>query len=175
MFLASALVLFALRPATVPTKPALVTPEEKAAARRIDAGLLRSHVRFLADDLLEGRGPATRGDRLAQLYIATQMEGLGLEPAGPGGSWYQPFDIVGIDAQNPETVSFVKDNQKVDLKFYDDYVAMSGVEAPEVRLEQAEVVFAGFGIVAPEYQWDDFKGADVKGKVLLVMNNDPED
>jgi Zn-dependent M28 family amino/carboxypeptidase len=175
MFLASALVLFALRPATVPPKPVLITPEEKAAARRIDASLLRSHVRFLADDLLEGRGPATRGDRLAQLYVATQMEGLGLEPAGPNGSWFQPFEIVGIDAQNPETVSFAKDSQKVDLKFYDDYVAMSGVEAPEVRLEQAEVVFVGFGIVAPEYQWDDFKGADVKDKVLLVMNNDPED
>ena len=175
MFLASALVLMAAGPSTTPARPSLVAPEEKAAARQIDAALLRSHVRFLADDLLEGRGPATRGDRLAQRYVATQMEGLGLEPAGPGGSWYQPFDIVGIDAQNPETISFVRDSQKADLKFYDDYVAMSGVEAPEVRLEQAEVVFAGFGIVAPEYQWDDFKGADVKGKVLLVMNNDPED
>ena len=173
MFLA--LVVSALLPATTPTRPALVTPDEKAASRRIDAAVLRSHVRFLADDLLEGRGPATRGDRLTQLYIASQMEGLGLEPAGPGGSWYQPFDIVGIDAQNPEIAGFVRDDKKVDLKFYEDYVAMSGVEAPEVRLDQAELVFVGFGIVAPEYQWDDFKGADVKGKVLVVMNNDPED
>src|SRR5262249_36844539 len=108
--LAGLLALFALPPSSTPPKTAVVTPQERAAAQQIQPDLLRSHVRFLAHDLLEGRGPATRGDRLTELYIATQMEGLGLEPAGPGGSWYQPFDIVGINSQNPETITFVHDD-----------------------------------------------------------------
>jgi Zn-dependent M28 family amino/carboxypeptidase len=155
--------------------PATVTPAEKTAAQAIRPELLRAHVRFLAHDLLEGRGPASRGDQLAQAYVAAQMEALGLEPAGPGGSWFQPFDIIGITTHAPEVLSVTKGGEKVDLRFRDDYIGASGVQQPEARLEDAEIVFVGYGIVAPEYGWDDFKGQDLKGKVLLVMNNDPED
>jgi Zn-dependent M28 family amino/carboxypeptidase len=154
--------------------PVTITPAEKAAAGAITAERLRAHVRFLADDLLEGRGPATRGDRLAQAYIATQLEGMGLEPAGPDGSWFQPFDIIGVDSRNPETTLFRKGSDSVELRYRQDYIANSGVQAPAARVENAELVFVGYGIVAPEYGWDDFKGADLKGKVLVVMNNDPE-
>jgi len=154
--------------------PAIVTPVEKTAARQIHAETIRGHVRYLASDLLEGRGPASRGDRLAEEYIAAQMEGLGLEPAAPGGGWFQPFDVVGITSEAPPVVRFTRDGQSVEARYREDYVAFSGVQEPEASTRGGEVVFVGYGIVAPEYQWDDFKGADLKGKVLLIMNNDPE-
>ncbi|HET9315539.1 MAG TPA: M28 family metallopeptidase [Vicinamibacteria bacterium] len=158
------------------TPPAVtITPAEKAAAKAITPARLLAHTRFLADDLLEGRGPATRGDRLAQAYIATQLEGMGLEPAGPNGSWFQPFDIVGVDSKAPATTLFRKGSDSVQLREHEDFIAGSGVQVAQSRVEDAELVFVGYGIVAPEYGWDDFKGADVKGKVVVVMNNDPED
>jgi Zn-dependent M28 family amino/carboxypeptidase len=155
--------------------PVAVTPAEKAAAAQITPEVLRSHVRFLSDDLLEGRGPATRGDRLAQRYIATQMEALGLQPGAPDGTWYQPLDIVGVTSHSPETLTARRGGQSVDLKYHQDFIAVSGVAQPQARLTDAEIVFVGYGIVAPEYGWDDYKGMDLKGKVLLMMNNDPED
>jgi Zn-dependent M28 family amino/carboxypeptidase len=141
---------------------------------RITTERLRGHVRFLSSDLLEGRGPATRGDALAQQYIAAQMEIAGLQPGAADGTFFQPFDIVGITTHLPDAVVATKGGSKVELKRHDEFVGVSGVAAPEARLDDAEIVFAGYGIVAPEYQWNDFKDADVKGKVLLVMNNDPE-
>jgi len=171
--IAAALAL-AVEAAAPAAAPAVVTPAEKAAARQIRPELIRAHVRFLASDLLEGRGPASRGDRLAEEYVAAQLEGLGLEPAAPGGGWFQPFDIVGITSEAPATVHFTRGGQSVDLRYRDDYVAFSGVPGPEASTGGGEVVFVGYGIVAPEYQWDDYKGADLKGKVLLMMNNDPE-
>jgi Zn-dependent M28 family amino/carboxypeptidase len=155
--------------------PALVSPAERTAAAEISADLLRAHVRFLASDLLEGRGPATRGDLLARAYIAAVLEGEGLQPAGPDGSWFQPFDIVGVSSHAPATTSFRKDGQGVDLRFRDDYVAVNATEQPRAEVSDGELVFVGYGIVAPEFQWDDYKGADLKGKVLVMMNNDPED
>ena len=100
---------------------------------------------------------------------------MGLLPGAPDGSWVQPVEVVGIRSKAPETIRATKGPDGVDLRFFDDYIAYSGVQAPESRVDNAELVFVGYGIVAPEYQWDDFKGVDLKGKVLLVMNNDPED
>jgi Zn-dependent M28 family amino/carboxypeptidase len=153
---------------------AVFTPAEKAAAGSITPARLRAHIRYLAHDLLEGRGPGSRGDQLAQTYIATQMEAMGLEPAGENGTWYQPFDIVGVDTENPATTLFRKGSDSVQLKYHDEFIASSGLQAPSAGLEDAELVFVGYGIVAPEHGWDDFKGVDMKGKVLVVMNNDPE-
>jgi Zn-dependent M28 family amino/carboxypeptidase len=155
--------------------PVTLTPAEKEAAAQITPELLRAHVRFLSDDLLEGRGPATRGDQLAQRYIATQMEALGLQPGAPDGTWYQAFDIVGVTSHSPQTLTARKGGQSVDLKYHQDFIAVTGVDEPQARLTDAEIVFVGYGIVAPEYGWDDYKGVDLKGKVLLMMNNDPED
>jgi Zn-dependent M28 family amino/carboxypeptidase len=156
--------------------PAVFTPEETAAAERIKPEGIRAHTRALADDLLEGRGTASRGERLAQLYIVGQMESLGLQPGAPDGTWRQPFDVIGMTSQNPDTIRFSRSGGKtLDLRFRDDFIAFSGVAEPEARVAGAEVVFVGYGIVAPEYGWDDYKGADVTGKVVLMMNNDPED
>ena len=156
-------------------QPAVFTPEETAAADRIRPEGIRAHTRALADDLLEGRGTASRGERLAQLYIVGQMESLGLQPGAPDGTWRQSFDVVGITSHSPDTIRFTRSGKTLDLRFRDDIIAFSGVAEPEARVAAAEVVFVGYGIVAPEYGWDDYKGADVTGKVVLIMNNDPED
>ena len=147
---------------------------DKDAAKLITAEQLRGHVAFLASDLLEGRGPATQGDLLAQEYIASQLEALGLKPAGDKGTWLQKFDLVGVNG-NPDTLAFDGPaGKKLSLKYSDDCIAVAGEQVASSKLDKAEVVFVGYGIQAPEYQWDDFKGLDVKNKVLLVMNNDPE-
>jgi hypothetical protein len=153
----------------------LVSPSEKAAAEAITESVLRGHVRFLGSDLLEGRAPASRGDVLAREYIQAQMEGLGLEPGAPGGGWIQEVPLVGIVGDVPQKTTVVKGSQKTEFTRIDDYVAFSGTQKPQSNIPGAEIVFVGYGIVAPEFQWDDYKDVDVKGKVLLMMNSDPED
>src|SRR5436190_20116313 len=119
LLLSSALIAgalaFAADAATPVAVRAVLTPAEKAAARQIRPELIRAHVRFLASDLLEGRGPASRGDRLAEEYVAAAMEGLGLGPAAPGGGWFQPFAIVGIPSQAAPTVRLRRGGGSVDL------------------------------------------------------------
>jgi Zn-dependent M28 family amino/carboxypeptidase len=156
-------------------KPAVVTPDEKAAANAIRGDAIRADVRFLSDDLLEGRGPGTRGDRLARAYVRARMETMGLEPAAPGGGWEQKVELVGITASCPPVVKVSRGPESVELRYSDDYIAFTDTAEPKVRVDAAEIVFVGYGITAPEFEWDDYKGADLKGKVLLVMNNDPED
>jgi len=150
--------------------PARTSP---IAERAITADVIRAHVRFLASDLLEGRGPGTRGDALAQAYIAAQLEGLGLRPAGTQG-FLQPFDIVGVNG-HADTVQFTRGRESLLLHHADQVIAVAGDEAAHTALERAELVFVGYGIRAPEYGWDDFKGRDLRGKVLLILNSDPED
>ena len=100
------------------------------ASRLVTAEALRAPIRFLAHDLLEGRGPASRGDVLARLYLASTMEALGLEPGGPGGGWEQPVGLVSITAAPPKAWRFEAGAKGVDLAFSDDYIAASGVQAP---------------------------------------------
>ena len=154
--------------------PALTAPVEKAARTYITRGALEAAVRFLSSDLLEGRGPGTRADQLARLYLQTRLESMGYSAAFAGGSWQQPFDIVGIKSQFPKSWSFQVRGQRVDLAWRDDYIAASGLQSDKVALTDAELVFVGYGIQAPEYQWDDFKGVDVAGTILVMMNNDPD-
>ncbi len=154
--------------------PAVLTTGERAAAATIRDHRIRADIRFLASDLLEGRGPSTRGDALARAYLASRFEALGLEPGAPNGTWFQPFDLVAVNSTCPEVLSLGRDTEAVDLRYLEDYVAFAGIPEERVRVDDAEVVFVGYGIVAPEYEWDDFQGADLEGKVLLFMNNDPE-
>ena len=149
-------------------------PAAEKAAQAIDRGALESPNRYLADDLLEGRGPSSRGDELARLYLASSLETLGFQPGAAGGAWQQTFDMVGIQSKAPKTWDFKAGGKTVDLKWWDDFIAASGVQEPAAALKDAEVVFVGYGIQAPEYQWDDFKGMDLKGKVLVMLNNDPD-
>lgn len=150
------------------------TPDaaHQRAAEKIDQATLRGHIRFLADDLLEGRGPGTRGDLLAQRYIQAQFQAAGLKPI-LGDNWYQAVPLVGVKTHCPPAITFSKDDAELELKYFDDYIATAGRAAEATSIRDAEVVFVGYGIQAPEFEWDDFKGADLKGKVLLMMNNDP--
>jgi Zn-dependent M28 family amino/carboxypeptidase len=149
--------------------------EEQQAAGAIQENVLRAHVRFLADDLLEGRGPGTRGDLLAQLYIETEFQALGLRPAFGPGQWRQPVPLIGIVSHVPETLDVRVSGKQLRLQPGRDFMAVAGRPVAEVVLENAPLVFVGYGIVAPEFQWDDYHGTDVRGKVVVLLNNDPED
>ncbi len=163
----------ALALALLLAQPAL-TPAEAAAQAAVTEASLRADTRFLASDLMEGRGPGTRGDRLAQEFLATQLAGMGLEPAAPGGGFLQKVPLVAIESRPPARFTFRAGRRRLDLRGWDDVVAVPGVQAAVAEVKDAELVFAGYGITAPEHGWDDFK-IDVRGKVLLVMNSDPED
>lgn len=145
------------------------------AANQIDGAFLKESILALSDDRFEGRGPGTEGDRLARQHIIESLQAIGLEPGGEGGSWEQEFPIVGTDAEVPETWSFEHAGKTLDLAFWEEFIAASGVQDERAAIEgDAEVVFVGYGIQAPEHDWDDFKGADLRGKVLLMLNNDPD-
>jgi len=149
--------------------------EQAVAEQWITDSALRADIKFLADDLLEGRGPGTRGDDLAQRYIVSQFEQIGLEPAAPNGGWIQKVPLVGVTTKPPKEVTFQIGKANLTLQDYRDYILTSGLPNERSGFQNAEVVFAGYGMQAPEYDWDDFKDLDVKGKVLIVMNNDPAD
>ncbi|HKI06099.1 MAG TPA: M28 family peptidase [Thermoanaerobaculia bacterium] len=144
------------------------------AAKAIDRAALEAPIRYLSDDKLEGRGPASRGDEMARKYLEDSLKALGYQPAAPGGGFQQPVEIVGITSDVPKTWSFKAGDQTVALKYWDDFIGSSGVQATTSSIRNAELVFVGYGIQAPEYQWDDFKGMDLKGKVIVMLNNDPD-
>ncbi|MBK7540223.1 MAG: M20/M25/M40 family metallo-hydrolase [Myxococcales bacterium] len=144
------------------------------AAAAITPEFLREQIAKLGSDELEGRGPTTRGDVAARGYLASQLAAYGYEPGGQGGSWEQSFDLVGVTAAMPKTWAFARGGKKLSLAWWDQYIAGSGVQAERGSVKNAEVVFVGYGITAPEYGWDDFKGQDVRGKVLLMLNSDPD-
>jgi len=145
-----------------------------SAAGSIDPERIRAHVRFLSLDLLEGRGPGTRGAELAAEYIATQFAIEGVEPAGDNGTFFQKVPLFAVHTIEDKTkFAFVPANgQPVDLAYGPEIVskdqtgqAMADFDAP--------IVFVGYGIHAPEYHWDDYAGVDVKGKIALIIVNEP--
>ena len=166
--------VFALAGSALAQSPPLADAVQQAAHRDITRAALAGPIRFLSSDLLEGRGPGTRGDQLARLYLQTRLEGMGYQAAFANGAWQQPFDIVGIKGQFPKSWSFQGRGQRLDLAWREDYIAVSGVQQESVAIDDAELVFVGYGIQAPEFQWDDFKGANLTGKILVMMNNDPD-
>jgi Zn-dependent M28 family amino/carboxypeptidase len=168
------LMLSAVAAAQAATPADIPGPVEATARAQISRSSLEAPIRFLADDLLEGRGPASRGDALARLYLAAELQSLGYLPGGPGGKWEQPVDIVGTTAQLPAAWTFTGSKGSVDLKLSEDFIASSGVQTESASIRNAGLVFVGYGIEAPEYRWDDFKGMDVKGKILVMLNNDPD-
>ncbi len=144
-----------------------------AAMQKIDPERIKAHVRFLAHDLLEGRGTGQRGGDIAAEYIATQFALYGLQPAGDNGTYMQKVPMVGVTPQPETRFSLVRwDGSATDLKPLDEYVAYDQTQQPQSDVD-ADVVFVGYGIEAPEYGWDDYKGMDVKGKVLLMLVNEP--
>lgn len=185
----STLLLIAIA-ACQPTTPATLAPHHgvaspetvheaptqggDAASASITAEYLKSQVRGISADEFEGRGPGTRGDAKARAYLREQLTALGVAPGLDVDNWEQPVELVGVKAQLPATWLFQRGNRRISLALWDQYIAGSGVQTSAGAIDQAELVFIGYGIEAPEYGWDDFKGQSVKGKVVLVLNNDPD-
>jgi Zn-dependent M28 family amino/carboxypeptidase len=142
------------------------------AQPEISGERIRAHVKFLSSDLLEGRGVGTRGERLATEYIATQFALIGAKPAGDRGTYFQRVPMVGAATQSSATLSAVSNNQTVPFKWLDEFVGVTELQQAAGQFD-AEAIFVGHGIVAPEFQWDDFKGVDVRGKVLVLFTNEP--
>src|SRR6266550_4336344 len=133
-------------------------------------GLL-AHIKVLASDEFEGRSPGTKGEELSVKYITDQFKQIGLKPGNPDGTYTQQVPLAGIKSE--PRMSFVVGDKTMDLKYSDDFVASSARLQPEIKIEKSDVVFVGYGVVAPEYGWDDYKNVDVRGKTLLMLIGDP--
>jgi len=147
--------------------------QDNPSLKHITAERLKERIAVLAHDSLEGRGPATRGEERTLAYLISQFRQLGLEPAGDSGTYLQRVPIIGVRIDPSATMDISRGRQSIRLKFPDEFVATTGVYEPAVAIKEADLMFVGYGIVAPEYGWDDYKGVDVTGKVLLMMNDDP--
>ena len=136
---------------------------------------MRAHVRFLSSDLLEGRGVGTRGGDLATEYMATQFALAGAKPAGDQGTYFQNFTLIGTEPQANTQLSALPltgGEKAIAFRWLDDFVGVTFQQKPDVSFD-AEAVFVGHGIKAPEYQWDDYKGIDVRGKVVVLFTGEP--
>src|ERR1700680_3447888 len=147
--------------------------DKPAPVAAIDAEKIRAHVKFLSSDLLEGRGMGQRGSDIAAEYIATQFALDGLKPAGDQGTYFQEVPMVSVTTFPDTTFLLVpKNGEPLQLKNLDDFVIHNETQT-EVADIDAPIVFVGYGITAPEYKWDDYKGVDLKGKVALLFVNEP--
>jgi Zn-dependent M28 family amino/carboxypeptidase len=155
-------ITFAADPETERLKPALDS---------ITADGLLAHIKILASDEFEGRAPGSKGEELSIKYIADQFKAIGLIPGNPDGTYFQEIPLAGI--KSSPTASFVVGEQTTTLNYPDDYVASSARLQDEIKVDNSDIVFVGYGIVAPEYGWNDYKDVDVRGKTLLMLINDP--
>src|SRR5215831_3894652 len=160
--LSTATSLFAVDELALRLEPALeaITPD----------GLL-AHIKVLASDEFEGRAPGSKGEDLSVNYITDQFKKIGLKPGNPNGTYTQEVPLAGIKSE--PRMSFVIGDKTMDLKYPDDFVASSPRLQPEIKIEKSNLVFVGYGVVAPEYGWDDYKNVDVRGKTLLMLIGDP--
>jgi Zn-dependent M28 family amino/carboxypeptidase len=162
VFLAAATSLFAVDELALRLEPALeaIAPD----------GML-AHIKVLASDEFEGRAPGTKGEELSVKYISDQFKQIGLKPGNPDGTYTQEVPLAGIKSQ--PRMSFITGDKTIDLKYPDDFIASSARLQPEIKIDNSDVVFVGYGVVAPEYGWDDYKNVDVRGKTLLMLIGDP--
>jgi Zn-dependent M28 family amino/carboxypeptidase len=162
-------------PTTMPPVPkiAALPPAAEQAMASIDSEKIRAQVKFLSHDLLEGRGTGQRGGDVAAQYIATQFELYRLKPAGDNGTYLQKVPMVGITTEPSSTFSLLPaKGEPIALRGRDDIVAMDETSQPSIDID-APIIWMGYGIDAPEFNWNDYKGVDVKGKVLLMLVNEP--
>jgi Zn-dependent M28 family amino/carboxypeptidase len=140
----------------------------------ISAERMLGNIKILSSDEFEGRAPASKGEELSTQFIEKQFKTIGLEPGNPNGTYFQNVPMVGITADPAAELVFADpaNGKQMTLKYADEFVAWTKHEEPTVSMD-ADMVFVGYGVVAPEYKWDDYKGADVKGKVMVVLVNDP--
>ena len=147
------------------------SPDLGTAQSAITANDLKRHITLLASDEYEGRAPGSRGEQLTVGYIEEQFRASGVKPGNPDGSYVQKVPLVGFQTNAVGRIEV--GGKTVELKTTSDWVAVSRRETPEVNIENSDVVFVGYGVVAPEFGWDDYKGLDVKGKTIVMLVNDP--
>jgi Zn-dependent M28 family amino/carboxypeptidase len=148
-----------------------VAAELKPAVDSLNSDDILRHIKALASDEYEGRAPGSRGEELTVKYLTEQFQRLGLKPGNPDGTFVQKVPLVGFTAE--PTAKFTAGDKTIDLKFPDDYVAVTRRTIPEIKVENSDLVFVGYGVVAPEYGWDDYKDVDVRGKTIVMLINDP--
>jgi Zn-dependent M28 family amino/carboxypeptidase len=147
------------------------TADADSAAQAITAEGLLQHIKDLADDSMEGRGPGTPGEAKTIAYLQSQFKSLGLKPGNPDGTYLQNVDLIGYTAHPKAT--FTAGGKTVALRYPQDFIANSRHDRPETKVENTDIVFVGYGVVAPEYGWNDYKDVDVRGKTILMLVNDP--
>ena len=155
---------------------ACVTTGGAVAQVPIEAARLSEHVRILSDDSFQGRRPATDGERMTLEYLQAQYEAMGLEPGGPDGQWLQPVDLTRFTPQPGATlVARMGDGSTTDLTAANAAAVRARYGDGRATIQDAPVVFAGYGISAPDRGWDDYAGVDVRGAVVLVLSDEPAD
>lgn len=154
-----------------PAADTVTRPEVRKALASLTTQDLLRHMQVLASDAYQGRSPGTRGEDSTVAYLTRQFKRLGLQPGNPDGSYVQAVPLMGFTAQ--PSAYFTAGGRKINLNFPQDYVAVSRRFIPQVQVKNSDMVFVGYGIVAPEYGWDDYKGLEVKGKTVVMLINDP--
>ena len=147
-------------------------PVAMAQLPDIDTGAVLAHTKVLSSDEFEGRAPGTKGEELTVNYLVDQFKKIGLKPGNTDGTYIQKVPLVGI-TPTPAPLVFAKGKEQLTLKWKDDVVAWTKHVSDVASLDKSELVFVGYGVVAPEYSWDDYKGVDVKGKTLVMLVGDP--
>ena len=154
-----------------------LSPAEKAASARVTPAEISAHLRFLSDDLLEGRKPGTPGDELAIRYLASQLEAMGYQPAGDKGSFLQAVPLVELHIEAPKDVVFRNGDKSATLHTGGgdkaDLILEANAHQDRATVKDAPLLFVGYGITAPEYGWDDYRDVDVRGKIVVIMNFNP--
>ncbi|MGQ0816331.1 MAG: M28 family metallopeptidase [Gemmatimonadota bacterium] len=151
--------------------PAQAWSDASDALASITAGEILEHSRVLSADEFEGRSPGTRGEELTVAYLTDQFRRMGLQPGNPDGTYVQNVPLVGFTGK--PTLTFEVGGRTLSLSSPNEYVAVSRHFVPEVDVAASDIVFVGYGVVAPEYGWDDYKGVDVRGKTIVMLINDP--
>ena len=164
--------------ANAPHAPAAPKPPAPpiavSALPKVDAAKILEHIKVLSADDMQGRAPGTAGEDKTVAYLESQFKAIGLQPGNPDGTYIQKVPLVGITGADRQPLSFTKGAQHLEVKWKDDVVAWSKHMAPLASVQDSDVIFAGYGVEAPEYNWNDFKDVDVKGKTIVVLVNDPQ-
>ena len=146
---------------------------ERESMPAVDPNAILQHVKVLSDDKLQGRAPGSPGEKMTVDYLQSQFTSMGLKPGNPDGTFVQKVPLVGITGAEASPLTFTKGGQSLTLRWKDDVVAWTKHVADGASIDDSDVVFCGYGVEAPEYGWNDFKGMDVKGKTIVVLINDP--
>jgi Zn-dependent M28 family amino/carboxypeptidase len=160
------------KPAPAQTAPSTSQHMPIGQLPGIDVDALLAETKVLSSDAFEGRAPGTKGEDLSVNYLADQFKKAGLKPGNTDGTYFQPVPLVGI-TPTPAPLVFKKGGQTQTLKWKDDVVAWTKHVADSAAVQDSELVFVGYGVVAPEFDWDDYKGVDVEGKTIVMLVNDP--